>query len=374
MASFLKKITSLFGQTQKSVIGVDIGSSAIKIVQLSQKGNKAMLETYGALALGPYADLEIGRATNLSVDKVVEALNDVIKEAGITTRQCGIAIPFSSSLLTVVPMPTVPDAELAGMIPLEARKYIPVPISEVTLDWSVIPDSSYSIDEKQGEAGGEKPAGGMRDVLIVAIHNESIAKYQEIVKKGLLDASFFEIEIFSTMRSSLDQETAPIMIFDMGAASTKLYIIEKGIIRSSHTINRGSQDVTLAISKALGVPVDKAEVLKRDPTLGGNSDNREVTEAMSLILDYIFSEASRILFAYQKKSSKNISKIVLVGGGVGLAGFKDRALKVFQSEVMSGDPFSKVEAPAFLDEVLKKVGPEFAVAVGVALRRLQELE
>ena len=214
----------------------------------------------------------------------------------------------------------------------------------------------------------------MRDVLIVAIHNESIAKYQDIVKKGLLNASFFEIEIFSTMRSSLDQETTPVMIFDMGAALTKLYIVEKGVIRSSHTINRGSQDVTLAISKALAVPMDKAEVLKRDPNLGGNSDNREVMEAVSLILDYVFSEASRVLYAYQKKYSKNISKIVLVGGGVGLSGFKDRAHKAFQSEIVSGDPFSKVEAPAFLDGVLKTVGPEFAVAVGVALRRLQEFE
>ncbi|MDP2704934.1 MAG: type IV pilus assembly protein PilM [Patescibacteria group bacterium] len=373
MASFLKKFKNLFGQTQKSVIGIDIGSSAIKIVQLSQKGNKAMLDTYGALALGPYAGLEIGRATNLPVEKVVEALNDVIKEAGITNRRCGIAIPFSASLLTVVPMPAVPDAQLAGMIPIEARKYIPVPISEVTLDWSVIPDSSYALEEPVS-ANAQKPVGGMRDVLIVAIHNESIAKYQDIVKKGLLNASFFEIEIFSTMRSSLDQETTPVMIFDMGAALTKLYIVEKGVIRSSHTINRGSQDVTLAISKALAVPMDKAEVLKRDPNLGGNSDNREVMEAVSLILDYVFSEASRVLYAYQKKYSKNISKIVLVGGGVGLSGFKDRAHKAFQSEIVSGDPFSKVEAPAFLDGVLKTVGPEFAVAVGVALRRLQEFE
>ncbi|MEK7180607.1 MAG: type IV pilus assembly protein PilM [Patescibacteria group bacterium] len=373
MPPFLK---NLFKQSSRSVLGVDIGASAIKVVQLSKKGNKASLDTYGAIALGPYADMEIGRATNSAVEKLVEALSDVIKESGVTTRECGFAIPFSSSLMTIVEMPAVPEAELAGMVPIEARKYIPVPISEVTLDWSVIPESKNSPDQNSSadKTHNEVKLAGKQDVLIVAIHNDSIAKYQEIVQKSNLNASFFEIEVFSTMRSSLDQDTAPVMIFDMGAASTKLYILERGIVRSSHAINRGSQDITMALSRALAVPVEKAEVIKRDPKLGGHADDRDAIEAMSLILDYVFSEASRAIIAYQKKYSKTIHKVVLVGGGVELAGFKDRAHSAFQSEVVLGDPFSKVEAPAFLDEVLKTVGPEFAVALGVALRRLQEFE
>ena len=373
MPLFLK---NLFKQSNRSVLGIDIGASAIKIVQLSKKKNKASLDTYGALALGPYADMEIGRATNSAIDKLVEALGDVIKEAGVTTRECGVAIPFSSSLMTIVEMPDVSKTELAGMIPIEARKYIPVPISEVTLDWLVIPENKNSPDEAAslGKISGNVKSAGRQDVLIVAIHNDSITKYQEIVQKSNLNVSFFEIEIFSTMRSSLDQDIAPTMIFDMGAASTKLYILERGIVRSSHAINRGSQDITMAISKALAVPVEKAEVIKRDPKLGGYADNMDVSEAISFILDYVFSEANRAVLAYQKKYSKNINKVVLVGGGVELAGFKDRAHNVFQSEIVLGDPFSKVEAPAFLDEVLKTVGPEFAVALGVALRRLQEFE
>ncbi|MCK5059624.1 MAG: type IV pilus assembly protein PilM [Candidatus Pacebacteria bacterium] len=372
MTNFFK---GFFGGKKESVIGIDIGTSAIKVVQISRKGQKVVLDTYGALALGPYVDMEIGRATNLSVEKTVEALGDVLKEANITTRQCGIAIPFASSLMTVIEMPDVSVEQLVGMIPIEARKYIPVPISEVMLDWSVIPSDEYTATGKETTDVSKttETVKKKKDVLIVAIHKEMVAKYQDIVKKTDLNASFFEIELFSTMRSVLEQENVPVGVLDMGAASTKLYVIERGAVRVSHTVNRGSQDVTLAISKSLGIPVNQAEVIKRDPNLGGHSDDKGVLEAVSLVTDHIFSEASRVFFSYQKKHQKNISKIILVGGGIALAGLTDKARKALKIEVEKGDPFSKVEAPAFLDEVLKKVGPEFAVAVGVALRRLQEV-
>jgi type IV pilus assembly protein PilM len=372
MTNFLQ---NLFGRKKESVIGIDIGTSAIKVVQLSRKGQKAVLDTYGALALGPYANMEIGRATNLSVEKTVEALEDLIREANITTRKCGIAIPVTSSLMTNVKLPDVPTEQLAGMITIEARKYIPVPISEVLLDWTIIPSDEYSVTEKETSniQKTTETVKKKKDVLIVAIHKDIVAKYQDIVRKAGLSASFFEIELFSTIRSTLDQEKATVGILDMGAASTKLYVVEQGVVKISHTINRGSQDITLAISKSLGVPVNKAEIIKRDPNLGGHKDDKGVLEATSLILDYIFSEASRAFFSYQKKYKKNISKIVFVGGGIALSGLIDNAHKELQMEIETGDPFSKVEAPAFLDEVLKKVGPEFAVAVGIALRRLQEV-
>ena len=142
MANFLSDIFSgLSANTNKSVLGIDIGSSSIKVVQLKRKGARAVLETYGELSLGPYATSPVGTATLLPEDKIVEALHDLLteKEVNITTNLCGIAIPFSSSLMSVIELPEVPPKKLAEMVPLEARKYIPVPISEVTLDWSIIP-------------------------------------------------------------------------------------------------------------------------------------------------------------------------------------------------------------------------------------------
>jgi type IV pilus assembly protein PilM len=374
MANFF---SSFFKKQSGSVLGIDIGSSAIKIVQLQKKGGKAILETYGELALGPYAGVEIGQATNLPVEKVIEALADLMreKEVNITTNKCGVAIPFSSSLMSLIEMPLLSYKQLSAMIPLEARKYIPVPISEVTLDWSIIPreDIAPVIPDEASRNAGVPAKIERTDVLLVAIHNDTITKYQEIVQKTGLESSFFEIEIFSTMRSVLEQSNDPVMLFDMGAASTKLYIVERGIVRNSHTINRGSQDVTTTISKSLGISVKDAEILKRgaSETTGAGV---QIREAVDLTLGFIFSEANQVILNYQRKYNKTLKKIILIGGGSSLHGLVPIAQSNFQIEVVAGNPFSKTEAPAFLEEVLRNTGPEFAVAVGLALRRLQDTD
>ncbi|MDE1874870.1 MAG: type IV pilus assembly protein PilM [Patescibacteria group bacterium] len=368
-------LNDLFKKPAGSVLGVDIGSSSIKVVQLRKKGGKAVLETYGELALGPYAGIEIGRATNLPNDKIVEALKDLIKEANVTTKSCGISIAAASSLLSFIRMPEMDQKQLATMIPIEARKYIPVPITEVALDWWVIPkeESSFTDFDKPPEPGAKPPEKGI-DVLLVVIHNDVLNRLNQISHDAALQASFYEIEIFSSMRSVVDQSLDSVMIFDMGAGSTKLYIIERGILRASHTINRGSQEITLAISRSLGASVGDAEHIKRTIGLSPEPDNKSVKEVISLNLDYIFAETNRVIGAYERKYNKSISKIVLTGGGSLLKGFLDLARTRFQTEVVLGDPFTKTEAPAFLEPVLRTAGPEFAVAIGIALRKLQEAE
>ncbi len=382
MQNFLSTISDLFNfKKEQSVLGVDIGSSAIKIVQLSRKGGHPVLDTYGELSLGQYANKGVGEATNLPLEKIIEAVNDMLreKEVNISTRSCGVAIPFSSSLMTVIEMPDLPQKQLNEMVPLEARKYIPVPISEVTLDWYSIPkdenlDQNSNPTPSQVNKSSETLGLKKAEVLIVALHNDTITKYKDIVSRSSLDASFFEIEIFSTMRSILDQETTPVMIADMGATSTKLYIVEKGVLRSSHMVNRGSHKITDELSKSLGISMVDAEYLKREKGLLGEIKGISVKSVMALTLNYIFSEANQFLLAYQKKYNKNVAKVVLVGGGSALKGIAAVAKEGFQTEVVAGDPFSKVVAPAFLENVLRDTGPEFAVAVGIALRKLQEIK
>lgn len=371
---------SLFNKPEVSVAGIDIGSSAIKIVQLKKKNGQAVLETYGELALGPYGEATVGQAVSLPADKISQAIVDLMKEkeVNVTTKSVGVSIPFSSSLMSVIEMPEVSPKQLGVMVPLEARKYIPVPISEVMLDWSVIPKSNNQIVPEppselpsQTEGTSQKPLPKI-DVLVVAIHQDTIARYQDIVSKSQLDASFFEIEIFSTMRAVLDESLQPVMIMDMGAASTKLYIVERGIIEASHTINRGSQDITSTISNSLGIPVDKAEVMKRE--IGASGEDKTLQDIITLTLDYIFAEANHALLGFEKKYNKAVSKVILVGGGAALKGLGPLAEANFKTKVFPGNPFGKVVAPAFLENILKETGPEFAVAIGLALRKLGETE
>ena len=258
------------------------------------------------------------------------------------------------------------------MVPLEARRYIPVPISEVSIDYMVIPKNESIASEYQNSV--EKPEEKTIDVLLVVIHNDAMARNKEINRLAKLDTSFSEIEIFGSMRSVLEPGTAPQMIIDFGSGSTKIYIIERGILRTSHMISRGSQDITLAISKSLGISVDEAEKIKRERGLmKKEGEQMDIVEVTSLTLDYIFSEISRVLLNYQKKNERNVSKVFLTGGGVLLRGFKEKAEASFNVPVVIADPFSKVEYPAFLEEVLRQAGPSFAVAIGLALRGLQDI-
>jgi type IV pilus assembly protein PilM len=159
MANFLSQITELFSKKSGSVLGIDIGSSSIKVVQISRKNGHAILETYGELALGPYTGKGVGESVALPQEKIIEAVKDMLKEkeVNITTMSCGVAIPFASSLMAVIEMPDVSRKELEQMIPIEARKYVPVPISEVTLDWYVIPKDKNTEPLVPADPNSPKP-------------------------------------------------------------------------------------------------------------------------------------------------------------------------------------------------------------------------
>jgi len=372
MVNFLQNI---FKKPDESVIGIDIGSASIKVVQLRKRKGRAVLETYGEIALGPYGGLSVGQVTNLTADKIAQAIKDLLREANVTSISGGVSIPFKSSLVTLMELPMLDDKQLKEMIPLEARKYIPVPISEVTLDWWVIPrEASGDLDfiEPSDEYGNRTTPIPKSQVLVVSIHNEVLNTYSSIVQQAALNTSFFEIEMFSATRSLLSGETEPVMVFDMGASATKIYILERGVVKYSHIINKGSQDVTMSIVRGLNVTFDRAEHIKRNLGTGVVADEKSVFETISLTLDYIFSEANSAILNYQRKFNKPLGKVILIGGGCAMKGVFELAKANFQTPVELGLPFSKVETPAFMEDVLKLTGLEFAVSIGIALRKLQE--
>lgn len=352
----------LFAKKEGSVLGVDIGSSSLKVVQLRKEGGRAILETYGELALGPYGGGEVGQATSLSAEQITETLKDLLREAKVTTTNCGVSIPFARSLLSLVELPYRKDKEeQKTIIELEARKYIPVPMSEVQLDWFVVPKTDPS--EQEGE---RKTV----DVLIVAVHNNELSLLQDVIVGAGLSASFYEIEIFSTIRAVVDEPIKPVMVLDIGAASTKIYVVEHGVVALSHAISTGSQDITRAISVSSGVSLARAEALKKEK---GFKDGDAPIESQELVFSRIFSEARRVLMQYETAHKKSIVSIVLTGGGGVTKELAAYAEHTFSIDVRVANPFTKTEAPAFMHPVLEEIGPEFAVAVGLALRKLEEV-
>ena len=375
--SILSGLGSLGGGAESSAVGIDIGSSAIKVIEIKKRGGKAILETYGAIALGPYADLDAGRVTNLPIEKVCQALKEVLKQSGVTISSGAFSIRVQSSLIFIVELPTqVEENKIAEIVPIEARKYIPVPIAEVSLDYFVLPPKESSFEEmninetSDGSDVLPKPAE-KTNVLVVATQNDAIAKYRSIVSECSLQASFFEIEIFSSVRANFEHELSPVLLIDFGASRTKLSIVEFGTVKNYHTIDRGGADISDSISGSLSVPFSEAEKMKKEFGLFGNPTEKGLAEIIKVHIDYIFSEANNVLLGYEKRYNKTISKVIFTGGGSLLKGLNEVAASNFRAEIEIGHPFSKVNAPAFLEKVLETMGPEFAVALGLALRKLQ---
>lgn len=356
-----------FTRSDGNAVGVDIGTSSIKVVELKREHGTAMLATYGEVALGPYAGTEIGRATNLDPTKLSAALTDILREASVSGTQAGLAIAASASFLAVVELPAADEARLASMVPIEARKYVPVPISEVSLDWSVLP-----LEIRGGKGGAEETTVAQKvRVLLVAIHNSALEKYRVVMQQAGLTSAFSEIEAFSAIRSSVPTEEPRVALIDFGAASTRLYVVAHGLVERTHSIGVGAQDLTFALSTALGISVAEAEELKRQVGVTAGGQDTRVRQALAVPLDRLMHDLTRAL-ASGETDGTAISRVLLCGSGALLPGVREHAEAQFNRPVALVEPFAKVTHPTFLEETLRELGPTFSVALGAALRKLDE--
>ncbi len=333
----------------------------MKIIQVKTERERAVLETYGELSTAAYTGGESGRAVLLEDEKVSQMIVDLKKEAGATASHGVISIPLRYTFVTVIEMPHLSDSELAEAIPYEARKYIPIPLADVVLDWWRIPES-----------GSTEGASKTVSILLAAVQKEVIEKYKRILTDANIEVAGFEIEIFSAARAVGSRFRSAYMLFDIGALSTKLAVIDQGIIRSVHHIDRASQAFSLAISQSLGIDFKRAEVMKRELGIVQRPEAAGVRHTITPLLDSIFDEADRLRTNYRRKSGIAVDKAVLLGGGSLMPGLVEYAIERLGIEVLLANPFAQIEYPAFLQQSLKDIAPSFSIAVGLTLRALQE--
>lgn len=346
------------------VLGIDLGSSSLKIVQVRREHDRAILETYGEIATGPYAELPVGKSVRLIDSKVIDMLQDLMQEANAKAEQVVVSLPLRSSFVKVINLPLMSEEELKDAIPFEARKHIPVPLNEVILNWLILPQGEFSNKETEGSVREKRT----QDILLIAIHRDTIDKYQGIFKNARLEVKALEVEIFSYSRSILSKELHPSLLIDFGAQSTRFAIIDYGIVRMAHTLDRGSLELTDAISKSLGINFDRAERLKIDTGLSSKPEHKEIRNVIEPILDNILSEGVSVAGEYYNKYKRMPKKVFLLGGGSLLQGLEDFSVTKFGIDVKKADPFNKLQYPAFLEQTLKEIGPTFATALGAALR------
>lgn len=340
------------------VVGVDIGVSSTKVVQLRYDGQRAILETYGELLNEGYFKSAEGTGAGflryLDSD-IVSLLGDVFKESQVTTREAVFSIPATASFVTTISLPKIARKEIENAIPFEARKYVPIPLSEVVLDWDIFPSEE---------------ARNTVDILLVAVPREIVDKFERVAQAAHLHIRALEVETFSLVRALVKQDPLPTAIINFGSHSTTLAIVDNGKLRMSHNFSRGSLELTRSLERGLMVNRERAESLKRDVGLSERIEEREITSIMAPLVDGLLSEIERLISQYNRHGERHVQKINLTGGGSNLRGLIERTALRFGVEVTRGDPFSRIVSPAFMQPILRSIGPSFSVAVGLALHEI----
>ena len=362
---------NLFKITSKNFLGVDIGTSTIKIVELSKKGEKVQLENYGEMSTlslyqKPYRTFEKNVLLLSSYD-ISRAIQGVLEETKAKTNQATFTIPDYSTFYTNFEVPYMTEEELPQAVKYEARHHIPFPLSDVTIDWNII---------GRGIPGRKSKV----KILLVAVPNEVINQYREIAVLANLELRFLEAEVFSLARSLVGEDKRVIALVDIGAQSTTCSIIDKEVLRISHSFDIGSNELIRAVAQGLSIDYQEAGVLikKYGVAQGGE---RNIDKILFPIIDTIFQEIKKISKSFYRTEGKEIQKIILAGGAAWLPGLKDYFLHQLtcpeseqyflervQKDIVIADPFRDIFYSPVLERSLKKMGPSFAIAIGAALR------
>ena len=365
MGLFDNIVTSFKSGAANGVVGIDIGSASMKVVELQEKKGVLTLSTYGEIQLGPYARKAVGEAVMLDKTAEQEALVDIIRESNVQAKNGVFAMPLSSSFVTNVSIEAGPDDDVSSMVRVEARKVIPASLSEVTLDWAEVEVANKEKKDKDKDSEEEN----VRNILIASIQNSALERFNNLMRFVGLNKPPTEIECFSTIRS-LHGDEENIAIIDIGATSSKLYIVRKGLLMRMYRIRAGGAVATSKIAEQNNLDFTEAENQKLN-THREAEDFAELKRAHDSCYGRAFREFNQVIREYENKTSNVITSIYLSGGGAQFPGIDMQLKDVLSRDVVLANPFSKVSHPAFMDDYLKEIGPSFTVALGAALRAFE---
>jgi len=361
---------NIFQKKPKSCLGIDIGTSSIKVVQLKKAEGRFKLETYGELQTYGYLerlnDPFQTKSLKMLESQVVEMIGKIIKESDVSTNNVVASIPVFSSFIVVINMPPMSEKELSQALSYEARRHIPIPLSEVTTEWKVVNKEVAGLSKD-----GKKDLFNFR-VLLIAVPKEVIAKYLRIAKALNLKLLALELESFSYIRSLIGNDKSVSCILDFGARSTSFTIVDKGFIQASHSLDVAGRELTRALSHGMGVSFRRAEMYKKEKGLDHHEimADKGMKDILFTIVDKIAVEMERIIDNYQKNTKRKVSKLVLSGGSGNLIGLKEHLVKELNVDVAIGNPWSRVAYPSFIESTIKEIAPRFAVATGLAMREI----
>jgi type IV pilus assembly protein PilM len=345
------------------VIGLDIGSSAVKVVGVNSS-SKGFEVTH--LGMAPVPPEAIVQGAFLNSSAIVDAIRDAVSNAGVKTKDVAVAVSGHSVIVKQIGLPVMTAEELEESIRWEAEQYIPFDVNEVNLDFQIL---------SQGEADSQM------DVLLVAAKKDLIDDYTQVISEAGLNPSIVDVAAFAVgnaFESNYDfDDDEVVALVNVGAQVVNISIAKQGMPTFTRDISTGGNQYTEEIQKALSLGFEEAERIKLgNDTLEESQEvvPQEVDQAMRAITDQVLGEITRSLDFFSATAAESrIGRIMVCGGSSQVPDFA----KAFQDRanvpVQMLNPFERMLPSKRFDEAfLREMAPLMTVGVGLGLRRTDE--
>ncbi len=351
------KTVGLIRKNQAPLLGVDISSTAVKLLQLSRAGNRYRVDHYAVEPLPPNAVVE---KNIVEVEAVAEAIRRAVTRAGTKARHAAAAVAGSAVITKIIPMPAELDEnDLEAQIELEAVNYIPYPIEEVNLDFEVLGPIPNNPE--------------MVQVLLAASRSENVELRQSALELAGLTARVMDVEAFAVENAFAlisDDLSIPrdgvVALVDIGATMTTLNVLRSGRTLYSREQVFGGKQLTDEIMRRYGLSYEEAGLAKRQ---GGLPDTYEV-EVLEPFKEATVQQISRLLqFFYAGSEFNRVDQIVLAGGGASLAGLPEMVEEQLGVATVVANPLAQMTlGPRVQARALAQDAPALMIATGLALR------
>ena len=341
----------------KSMVGVDIGSSSVKAVELRGKGGDFQLLSLGYEGLQPDSVVD-GQIMELNA--VSTAIGNIFNEHKIKTTQVAAGVNGHSVIVKNIVLPQMTEDELQESFAWHAEEHIPFDISDVNLDYHVTGSTPDEIH-----------------VLMAACKRDKVANLKQTIQLAGKQPAVIDVDAFALQNCyELNYDPQPghiVALLNIGASTTNINILNG--VRSVFTRDAtfGGNQYTSLLQKELGLTFDQAERVKRGMPLPDDVEHREIEPILDTVSDILALEIQKTMDFYRatvEDGESAVQQILVSGGGSKLKGLVEFLSKRFEIPVEMFDPFRKirVDSRGFDPEYMREIVPEMAIAVGLALR------
>jgi type IV pilus assembly protein PilM len=351
---------ALFGK-KKGLVGLDIGSSAVKAVELKAGGKggaEYQLLNLGIEALPPEAIVD---GAIMDSGSVIDAIQRVFASQKIKTGEVATSISGNAVIVKKISLPQMTSEELAESIHWEAEQYIPFDIQDVAIDYEIL------------EGGG---SGGNMDVLLVAVKKDKISDYTSAISQAGKSCAIVDVDVFALQNCfEVNYGVEPgrvVGLLNVGASIMNINILKGAISIFNRDIAVGGNQYTDAIQKDLNLSFEQAEALKKGGRVEGAAPEN-LHPILQAVSENIALEIQKTFDFFKATSSEDrIDRIFLSGGTAKVHGLRDLLAERFEATVELMNPFNNVtyNPRDFDPDFIAEVGPAAAIAVGLAVRKV----